>query len=135
MDIGRSITEGLARRTVTRRGFLGRLALVAGGTVGAVTGLVVPGAGRALATYTCPNGTSTCCVKSNVQTICPCGCPCKADGTCNDTCGKGGSGCCGWTYDTSIYLSGCWTCGSSTTCCDLIYSPNSSRCHCSSDCC
>jgi hypothetical protein len=97
MTLLRRVTEGLAR-TTTRRGFFGRGADVAFGTL----------IGAAAGTLTRPDGAiaggGTVCVFPGPP--CPCN-ECLDNGTCAKPC----------VILTQYYASGCWVSGG-VTCCD-----------------
>ena len=93
----RRVSEGLARKT-TRRGFFGRGADVAFGTlIGAAAGSLARAGGAEAA------GGTVCSFPGP-----PCACDyCQTNGVCAKPC----------VINTTWYASGCWTTGT-VTCCD-----------------
>ena len=118
MSFLREISEGLARK-MSRRGFFGRGADVAFGT------LIGAAAGTALRANPVSAGAGTVCAFPNRT---PCSCEnCLANATCAKPC----------VINTNWYAGGCWVTGSGTiTCCDCTCDdiPGSSHwCGCGTD--
>ena len=114
MAFWRSVSEGLARKT-TRRGFFGRGADVAFGTLaGVAAGTLtrVSGAGAA--------GSTVCAFPGP-----PCECDkCQHNGVCAKPC----------LILTAYYAAGCWVTGTVTCCdCDCLGIHSFGWCGCGSD--
>ena len=114
MSLIRKLSEGLARKT-SRRGFFGRGADVAFGT------LIGAAAGTALRANPVSAGAGTVCAFPGP----PCSCEnCLANSTCAKPC----------VINTTWYAGGCWVTGS-VTCCDCTCDdiPGRGWCGCGTD--
>ena len=114
MSFFRKLSEGLARKT-SRRGFFGRGADVAFGT------LIGAAAGTALRANPVSAGAGTVCAFPGP----PCSCSnCLENGTCAKPC----------VINTTWYAGGCWVTGS-VTCCDCTCGDIGGRgwCGCGTD--
>ena len=114
MSLFRKLSEGLARKT-SRRGFFGRSADVAFGT------LIGAAAGTALNANSAIAGRGTVCAFPGP----PCNCAnCLDNGTCAKPC----------VINTTWYAGGCWVTGT-VTCCDCTCDdvPGRGFCGCGTD--